>query len=250
MIDDGRTHRARRRGRWARKRDGCCPNGADRAVCRLMLLRAAGLAVALAVAAAPAAAQPTDLQTLAAAARSAAADAPVAIRLGTFSVLVDATGPTSAGYWLGGRVEGQPLSTVVAVVNGDIVLGTVWALEGRYVLEMDGNTGELVVTEVEPPPPQPHGPAPPGAERHRPTSETRPAEDGSRIDMLVVYTPEVVARADGEVAQTQALIDHLVASTNLAFQYSGVIQRINLVATVEADYVETDTCSASTIFAA
>ena len=64
-----------------------------------------------------------------------------------------------------------------------------------------------------------------------------PAEDGSWIDLLVVYTPAVVERGGG-VPQTEALIDLLVANTNRAYRDSGVIHRISLAAAVEVDYAE------------
>ena len=64
------------------------------------------------------------------------------------------------------------------------------------------------------------------------------AEDGSRIDVLVAYTPTVVERGSGLVP-TEALIDLLVERTNRAYRDSGVIQRINLVSAVEVDYRET-----------
>ena len=65
------------------------------------------------------------------------------------------------------------------------------------------------------------------------------AEDGSRIDVLVAYTPTVVERGGG-LAPTMALIHLLVEETNRAYRDSGVIQRINLVSAVEVDYRETD----------
>ena len=64
------------------------------------------------------------------------------------------------------------------------------------------------------------------------------AEDGSRIDILVAYTPTVVERGGG-AAPTEALIDLLVERTNRAYRDSGVIQRLNLVSAVEVDYRET-----------
>ena len=68
-------------------------------------------------------------------------------------------------------------------------------------------------------------------------AEVPPEEDGSRIDVLVVYTP--FARDDaGGRAEIETLIDLRVAETNQAYANSGVIQRIHLVWTAEVDYTE------------
>ena len=63
------------------------------------------------------------------------------------------------------------------------------------------------------------------------------AEDGSRIDVMVVYTP-AARDAQGGREEIEALIDLYVTETNQALMDSGVIQRINLVRTAEVDYTE------------
>ncbi len=62
-------------------------------------------------------------------------------------------------------------------------------------------------------------------------------DDGSVIDVLVVYTP-AARDAEGGTAQIQALVDLWVAETNRAYADSGVVQRIALVGREEVDYVE------------
>ena len=60
-------------------------------------------------------------------------------------------------------------------------------------------------------------------------------EDGSRIDVLAVYTSAAEETAGGSNA-IQAVIDLAVAETNQAFRDSGVITRVNLVGVEEVEY--------------
>ena len=65
-------------------------------------------------------------------------------------------------------------------------------------------------------------------------------DDGSVIDVMVVYTTAAKHREGGRVA-IEAMIDRFVAETNQAYVNSGVIHRIRLVLKREVDYVEIDT---------
>ena len=60
-------------------------------------------------------------------------------------------------------------------------------------------------------------------------------EDGSRIDLLAVYTSAAEETAGGS-APIRAVIDLAVAETNRAFRDSGVVTRVNLVGVEEVDY--------------
>ena len=53
-------------------------------------------------------------------------------------------------------------------------------------------------------------------------------DDGSRFDVMVVYTPAARAAAGGTTAM-QALINLAVAETNTAYSRSAVIPRLRLV---------------------
>jgi hypothetical protein len=70
-----------------------------------------------------------------------------------------------------------------------------------------------------------------------------PQEDGSVIDVLMLYTPSARAAAamdagasTGSNAPIQRIIATSVADTNQAYQNSGVIQRIHLTAMLEIPY--------------
>jgi Metallo-peptidase family M12B Reprolysin-like/FG-GAP-like repeat len=62
-------------------------------------------------------------------------------------------------------------------------------------------------------------------------------DDGSQIDLMVVYTPAARAAAGG-VAAINALIDLSVSNSNTAYANSGVTQRLRLVHRVEVAYTE------------
>ena len=63
------------------------------------------------------------------------------------------------------------------------------------------------------------------------------ADDGSTIDVMVLYTPSARAAAGG-VAAMQALIALAFSETNQGYAQSGVIQRFRLVHAQEVAYVE------------
>ena len=52
---------------------------------------------------------------------------------------VDRRGPTSAGYWLSGRIDGSPLGSMTLVVNGDVVVGAVRVPGAAYAIRSVGS---------------------------------------------------------------------------------------------------------------
>lgn len=63
------------------------------------------------------------------------------------------------------------------------------------------------------------------------------ADDGSIVDVMVVYTPAAVALLGSEAAARLA-IEATVALTNISYQNSGVNFRLRLVHVAQVDYVE------------
>lgn len=188
---------------------------------------------------------------------------PPALRLNLFDDLllravVDDTGPTSAGHHLSGRIEGRDLSSLVLVVNGDVIAGTVRTLSATYTIRtVDRSDTLLAIREIAPSRNQWIGNdalsfAPPSSrERGRgdrvqpitaPTYEGSRSslardsadgpEDGSRIDVVVAYTP-AARRESGGKLQIAAEIDLAVAETNRAYADSDVVQRLNLASAQE-----------------
>ena len=156
-----------------------------------------------------------------------------------FTGIVEHVEPTASGYALWGSLEGLEMGTVTLVVNGPVVVGTVRTLDEVYSIRTVGD-GAYVIRQIDestlPPPGEPLEPALTPRDNGDDT-DNLPPDDGSEIDVMVVYTP-LARRQQGGRAAIEALIDLLVAETNQAYENSGVIHRIRLVLREEVDYVE------------
>ena len=173
-----------------------------------------------------------------------------------FEAVFERSAPTASGYTLTGRLADDPMSTVVLGVSGEWVAGTVWSPHGRYVIRPLGG-GVASVRQLDPSRLGRCGvgadsvegltePSLPEAERpslrhaldavasdeSAPVSEAVPEDDGSLIDLLVVY-PSFARRSVGGHRAMRALIDSDVALANEAYRIGGAAQRLNLVAAAE-----------------
>ncbi len=141
--------------------------------------------------------------------------------------------------WIG-RVSGEPLSSVVMVDVDGVVSGSVASLETLYRIAWDGS--RQVVEEVDrrllsdddcfavaPPAP---------AELQVAPDVVAAGDDGSLVDVLVVYTPAAKAAAGG-AAGMLSKINLAVTETNTGYADSGVIQRLRLAGTAEVSFTET-----------
>ena len=164
-----------------------------------------------------------------------------------FPAAVTGTAPTSSGgYSLTGRLDGVEFGSLVLVVNGDVVAGTVQAPPDTYTIRSVGDGVHVIrkvdlstlPPEAEPvviPAPATGEPAPavssagdpPGVPRSIADSPHARSDDGAVIDVLVVYTAAAKWYAGG-TAEIETLIDLSVAETNQAYADSNVIQRIRL----------------------
>ena len=173
-----------------------------------------------------------------------------------FEAVFERSAPTVSGYSLTGRLADDPMSTVALAVSGEWVAGTIWSSHGRYVIRPLGG-GVAEVQQLDPSrlgycgvgadSVEGLGPSLPEAERpslrhaldgvapvkSAPVSEAFPEDDGSVIDLLVVY-PSFARRAMGGHLAMRALIDSDVAMANESYRVGGAMQRLNLVAAVEA----------------
>ena len=192
-----------------------------------------------------------DFETLGAAREAAARGRPAAVRLNLFEdaefewmALREAA--TAGGYALSGPLVGVESGTATLVANGGMVVGSAWTPEAEYRIRTVG--GAQVVERVDRSPrPACDGTFEVGAAllngaAVRVSSADAPADDGSEIDVLVVYTPQARRWAGGHRA-VLADIDHDVAWTNEALAVSDAALRVRLVAAVEADYDELDVAS-------
>ena len=189
-----------------------------------------------------------------------------------FEAVMERTAPTASGYTLTGRLAGDPLSMVVVAVNGEHAAGTVWSSRGVHSIR--ARDGVAVVRQLDPaaggrcgvgeasPDKSPlspsHGsnsttskplsavpsqtinsPSPPRAAAALSvmprTDNGHPPDDGSVIDVLLVYPPQA-RKIEGGHRAMRALIDRDIAMANEAYRTSGAAQRIALVAAVEIDF--------------
>ncbi len=152
-----------------------------------------------------------------------------------------APGPRGSLVW-SGHLKGFPLGHVLLLWDGRSLMGSVNTGNAVFRLRAIGG-GVHVIEELdhsafpeELPPLE--VPSVSLGEPAAPLGGFAPsADDGSQIDVMVLYTPAARA-AEGGTAQIEALVDLAVAETNQAYQNSGVTPRLNLVYTGEVAYTE------------
>ena len=178
-----------------------------------------------------------------------------------FPATVQRIAPTSSGgYAMFGRLDGVEFGTVTLAVNGDVLAGAIHTPLATYAIRPAGG-GVHVISHVDRSKmrclaptgsPATHtvdpgaligGPDDPNPTAHVDDSGTTRgatrADDGSVVDILVVYTPAARQGAGGTAA-IEAHIDLLVAEANRTFADSRVIQRLNLVHREEVAYTESE----------
>jgi hypothetical protein len=124
----------------------------------------------------------------------------------------------------------------VLVVHDGVVAGSIGSARGRFQIRYKGESGyaiQQIDTSALPPELEPISVNP---ARGRIPSLVA-ADDGSVIDVMVVYTPAARAAAGGTAAM-QALITLAETETNIAYDNSEIIPDLNVVHTAEVIYVE------------
>ena len=104
-------------------------------------------------------------------------------------VVMERTGPTKWGYSLSGRVAGGAGGFVTLVVHEEAVAGTIWTPDAAYELQHLGG-GVHTLREVTNAIVQCSGTLPSSA-RPRISMDHGGPDDGSVVDILVVWTPAV-----------------------------------------------------------
>ena len=156
-----------------------------------------------------------------------------------FTGIVEHVEPTASGHALWGSLDGVELGTMTLVVNGSVVAGTVRTPGAVYTIRTAGD-GTYVIRQIEESslPPLGEPLEDPLTPRDAPAqADDVPPDDGSVIDVMVVYTP-LAKHSEGGRAAIEALTDLYVAETNQLFTNSGVNHRIRLVLREEVDYTE------------
>lgn len=137
-------------------------------------------------------------------------------------------------------VDGSP-GDVVLSVKGRALSGLIYSPEGVYEIIPQKDFKHLLVL-IDHDLFAPCGGAipPDAAARDRSERLTPPqpaADDGTQIDVLVVYTTPVLNFLGG-TSQAQALIQQAVAAANTAYQNSNISPRLRLVQTLHVDFTE------------
>ncbi|MFZ6028141.1 MAG: M12 family metallo-peptidase [Chloroflexota bacterium] len=158
------------------------------------------------------------------------------------SVEVNLSGSFS---WIG-HVEGLPYSEVTLIARDGVLIGRVLTLDGTFELRYLGDGVHevlLLSPEAYPDTPNDAVPLPADAVVSGPSMPAVPevaSDDGSVLDLLVVYTSAARAAAGGTVA-IESAIEMAVADANQTYRNSNVNQRLFLVHMEEdtTGYVET-----------
>ena len=154
------------------------------------------------------------------------------------NVVVERTARTRWGYSLSGRVDGGGVGFVTLVVHRDVVAGSIWTPGGSWELLPAGPGIHALQDVTKLPPVQCRGMLQP--KLNASDGQASGADDGSVVDILVVYTPAAEERArswtDSPASWIEAFYDMAVAYTNDAFERSGVNVSLNLLSIEKVDY--------------
>ncbi|MCB0036210.1 MAG: hypothetical protein KDE51_19400, partial [Anaerolineales bacterium] len=146
--------------------------------------------------------------------------------------------PITNSYTWNGQLAGVPQSQATFVIHDEIVIGKIAMPGAIYEVRYTGqssihevvqiNQGVFKDHEVETvlPPDEPVANNLLGSMID--PSAINAADDGSVLDLLVVYSPQARAGAGGTAA-IEALIELAVAESNIAYANSGADQRVTLV---------------------
>ncbi len=153
-------------------------------------------------------------------------------------VVVERTAPTRWGYSLSGRVVGGGAGFATLVVHEEAVAGSIWTPDSAYELTYLGG-GVHALRDVTSAQPVECAGALSSELSAADGAVAGGADDGSVVDVLVVWTPAAEEAAGGE-AQVLSRIDMTIAYTNDAFERSGAFVQLNLVGAERVDYLERD----------
>jgi hypothetical protein len=144
------------------------------------------------------------------------------------------------GFAWSGRIQGVELSQVTLVVRDGVLAANVATPGAMYQVRPAGG-GVHVVRQIDQAAfPQEMEPIPVELPSVGPATDlAEPADDGSMIDVLVVYTPVAAAWAGSILAE----IDLAVQETNDSYTNSGITQRVRLVHAAQVSYAQSGNIS-------
>jgi hypothetical protein len=146
------------------------------------------------------------------------------------------------GFIWVGHIPAVDHSTVTLAVADAVMAGSVVTPESFYAIRYRGGAVHEVsqIDQSKFPPESPPISVSPaqragGSDAAEPTA---PADDGSTIDVMVLYT--AAAMGDGGPAGMTTLINLGISETNTSYLNSGIVHRLRLVHTQQATYTEND----------
>ena len=151
-------------------------------------------------------------------------------------VVVERTAPTKWGYSLSGRVVGGRVGFVTLVVHEEAVAGTIWTSESAYELHYLGGGVHALRDVTNSPPVECGGALPSGVPAADSTAQQGGTDDGSVVDILVVWTPEAEGTRGGQGMLSRAAL--YVAGANELFERGGALVSLRLVGAERVDYAE------------
>ena len=143
----------------------------------------------------------------------------------------------SGSYTWIGHLDGIEQSQVVLVVKDEVMSGNITLPDAFYQVRYKGNGLHAVYRIDQSAFPSEKEPISIDTSHEKEFLDTTMADDGSFIDVLVVYTGAAVA-AVGSTSAMETLIDLAVSETNTGYSNSAVTQRLNLAHTAEVIYDE------------
>lgn len=156
----------------------------------------------------------------------------------SFRAVRDRLEPTRHGISWVGKLEGYPESDAIFVVVEDELIGHIWTTFGFFRIERQSD-GTYLAQQVNP------GTFPEGDDvvELPPESDARQVlrpssvDDGSVVDLIVVYTRDALT-GFGNETRARAAIDVNVAETNQALRNTGVNTRVRLLQATMVEYQE------------
>ncbi|MBI3684250.1 MAG: hypothetical protein HY235_28070 [Acidobacteria bacterium] len=164
------------------------------------------------------------------------------VRLSVTWTGVDRTDDFSGYVWKG-AISGDPKSHAVLIVDGERITGNIARGDGTIYQIRTAADGTQWVREIDQSQFQDGNdaiafdPGGQGSTGEREATAERSADDGSVIDVLVVYNAAAKTKAGGAQAILQQ-IQLAIAETNQGYSNSGVLHRLRLVQSAEVVYQE------------
>ena len=158
----------------------------------------------------------------------------------SYQAVIDRIDATANGYVWVGHIPGVELSTVTLAREGDVMYGSIFTRNAVYIVRPTSG-GDHVIEQIDqsslPPEADPIATSTP-APSEPATNPTTSADDGSFIDVMILYTPSAAAAVGGS-SGIAALVSNAISTTNTTYANSGITQRLRLVYSGQVAYTET-----------